>query len=202
MLLRVLGREPRWLNRAPVCCGASRFLLLADCVAKRFYASERARLIQDQAPTRNINSTIQSRRFDCCVFLFYSLSAVTFATQSALSGPSATSAIWSLSGVKPTCAEQSWFVSTRPSRSGRSSILRTKLCGPVAPRRRLCQQILRGAKPVGSRNGIYGTSERGLDHSGLMPPSFTTRPHLAVSDAMKAPYSAESHAHDLGAFRS
>ena len=32
-----------------------------------------------------------------------------------------------------------------------------------------------------------------------MPRSFTTRPHLAVSDAMKAPCSAESHAHDLGA---
>ena len=33
-------------------------------------------------PTRNIDLTIQSLRFDCCVFLFYSLSAVTFATQS------------------------------------------------------------------------------------------------------------------------
>jgi hypothetical protein len=59
---------------------------VADSVAKRFCASERARLIQDQAPTRNIDSRIQSLRFDCCVFLFYSLSSVTFATQSARRG--------------------------------------------------------------------------------------------------------------------
>jgi hypothetical protein len=43
-------------------------------------------LIQDQASMRNVDSRIHSLRFDCCVFLFYSSSAVTFATQSALSG--------------------------------------------------------------------------------------------------------------------
>jgi hypothetical protein len=56
---------------------------LADCVAKRFCASERARLIQDQAPMRNVDSKIHSPRFVRCGFLFYSFSAVTFATQSA-----------------------------------------------------------------------------------------------------------------------
>jgi hypothetical protein len=35
---------------------------------------------------RNVDSRIHSLRFDCCVFLFYSFSAVTFATQSAKSG--------------------------------------------------------------------------------------------------------------------
>jgi len=32
---------------------------------------------------RNVDSRIHSLRFDCCVFLFYSFSAVTFATKSA-----------------------------------------------------------------------------------------------------------------------
>src|SRR5438093_844331 len=58
-------------------------LLLADCVAKRFCASECARLIQDQGSRYNVDSRIHSLRFDCCVFLFYSFSAVTFATKSA-----------------------------------------------------------------------------------------------------------------------
>src|SRR5438132_9414114 len=58
---------------------------LADCVAKRFWASERARLIQDQGSRRKVDSRIHSPRFDCCAFLFYSFSAVTFATESALS---------------------------------------------------------------------------------------------------------------------
>src|SRR5437016_5675551 len=56
----------------------------ADCVAKRFWASERARLIQDQGSRRKVDSRIHSPRFDCCAFLFYSFSAVTFATESAL----------------------------------------------------------------------------------------------------------------------
>src|SRR5438094_8923632 len=57
---------------------------LADCVAKLFCPSKRVRLIQDQASMRNVDSRIHSLRFDCCVFLFYSFSAVTFATKSAL----------------------------------------------------------------------------------------------------------------------
>src|SRR5258708_7787762 len=56
-------------------------------VAKLFCPSECVRLIQDQASMRNVDSRIHSPRFDCCVFLFYSFSAVTFATQSATNGP-------------------------------------------------------------------------------------------------------------------
>src|SRR5215510_3805977 len=56
--------------------------LLVDAVEKRFCSSERARLIQDQAPMRNVDSKIRSPRFDRCVFLFYSLSAATFSTAS------------------------------------------------------------------------------------------------------------------------
>src|SRR5437773_10053901 len=57
----------------------------ADFVAEVFCPSECVRLIQDQASMRNVDSRIHSLRFDCCVFLFYSFSAVTFATKSALS---------------------------------------------------------------------------------------------------------------------
>src|SRR5437867_4389212 len=56
---------------------------LADFVAEVFCPSECVRLIQDQASMRNVDSRIHSVRFDCCVFLFYSFSAVTFATKSA-----------------------------------------------------------------------------------------------------------------------
>src|SRR5437588_8024344 len=58
--------------------------LRADFVAEVFCPSECVRLIQDQASMRNVDSRIHSLRFDCCVFLFYNFSAVTFATQSAL----------------------------------------------------------------------------------------------------------------------
>jgi hypothetical protein len=54
---------------------------MADCVAKVFCPSERVRLIHDQASMRKVDSRIHLLRFDCCVFLFYSFSAVTFATQ-------------------------------------------------------------------------------------------------------------------------
>jgi hypothetical protein len=64
----------------------ARCLSLTDAVEKRFCSSERARLIQDQAPMRNLDSKIYSPRFDCCVFLFYSLSAATFSTTSTLLG--------------------------------------------------------------------------------------------------------------------
>src|SRR5437660_712099 len=56
---------------------------LADFVVEVFCPSECVRLIQDQASMRNVDSRIHSLRFDCCVFLFYSFSAVTFATKSA-----------------------------------------------------------------------------------------------------------------------
>jgi hypothetical protein len=59
--------------------------LMADCVVNVFCPSECARLIQDQASMRNVDSRIHLLRFDCCVFLFYSFSAVTFATKSATS---------------------------------------------------------------------------------------------------------------------
>src|SRR5437016_5613434 len=58
---------------------------MADFVAEVFCPSECVRLIQDQASMRNVDSRIHSLRFDCCVFLFYSFSAVTFATKSARS---------------------------------------------------------------------------------------------------------------------
>jgi hypothetical protein len=51
-----------------------------------FYASERARLIPNQAPARNVDSKIHFPRFDCCVFVFHSFSAVTFSTVSVKTG--------------------------------------------------------------------------------------------------------------------
>ena len=71
------------------CAPWSRIVLrrkCADFVVKVFCPSECVRLIQDQASMRNVDSRIHSLRFDCCVFLFYSFSAVTFATQSAKLG--------------------------------------------------------------------------------------------------------------------
>ena len=56
---------------------------MADIVAKRFCPSDRARLIQAQAPMRNIDSNSLLRRFDCCRFLFHRAFAATFATISA-----------------------------------------------------------------------------------------------------------------------
>src|SRR3954453_23983899 len=53
-----------------------------DTVEKGFYASERVRLIPNQAPARNVDSKIHFPRFDCCVFIFHSFSAVTFSTVS------------------------------------------------------------------------------------------------------------------------
>src|SRR5213080_782458 len=60
--------------------------VVTDFVAEVFCPSECVRLIQDQASMRNVDSRIHSLRFDCCVFLFYSFSAVTFATKSANRG--------------------------------------------------------------------------------------------------------------------
>src|SRR6266516_4164273 len=68
---------------------------MADFVAEVFCPSECVRLIQDQASMRNVDSRNHSLRFDCCVFLFYSFSAVTFATQSVNSGQTPYLAGWS-----------------------------------------------------------------------------------------------------------
>src|SRR5262245_31245731 len=76
--------------------------LLADIVAKRFLASERETLIQDQPLTRNVDSQIHSHRFDCCVFQFYIPSAAAFAIISALLGPREMSNLSPQSGLKRT----------------------------------------------------------------------------------------------------
>jgi hypothetical protein len=39
---------------------------MADIVAKRFWASDEATLIQDQPAIRKVDSKICSFRFDCC----------------------------------------------------------------------------------------------------------------------------------------
>src|SRR5436305_7436185 len=62
--------------------GHNQCLRWADAVEKGFFSSERARLIQDQASQRNVDSRKHSPRFDCCVFLFHSVSAATFSTAS------------------------------------------------------------------------------------------------------------------------
>jgi hypothetical protein len=90
---------------------------LADFVAKRFCASERAILIQDQAPMRKVDSKVHSPRFDCCAFLFYSFSAETFATKSAHPG-SAGAVRWRLlSGVGQTHPFHQWNDAIDPKRS-------------------------------------------------------------------------------------
>jgi len=59
---------------------------MTDAVEKRFCATERARLIQDQAPMRNVDSKIHSLGFDCFKFRFYRFFADTFSTASTHSG--------------------------------------------------------------------------------------------------------------------
>src|SRR5437588_7203062 len=79
---------------------------LADLFAKRFCASEWARLIQNQGSRRKVDSRIHSPRFDCCAFLFYSFSAVTFATQSARRVTSLWCQMTDAIGAKRTCRER------------------------------------------------------------------------------------------------
>src|SRR5262249_49169504 len=57
-----------------------------DAVEKGFFSSDRARLIQDQAPERKVDSRNRFSRFDCCIFLFHSFRAVTFSTASVMTG--------------------------------------------------------------------------------------------------------------------
>src|SRR5262245_4807675 len=49
---------------------------MTDAVEKGFLSSDRARLIQDQAPARSVESQNHSSRFDCCVLLFPSFHTV------------------------------------------------------------------------------------------------------------------------------
>src|SRR5260370_14705103 len=72
-------------------------------VAKVFCPFECVRLIQDLASMRNVDSRIHSLRFDSCVFLFYSFSTVTFATQSALNGRPGSDQICPLLKVDRPC---------------------------------------------------------------------------------------------------
>jgi hypothetical protein len=69
-------------SKSPSLRLSIRLPLSGDCVAKLSCSFERVRLIQDQASMRNVDSRIHSLRFNCCVFLFYSFSTVTSATQS------------------------------------------------------------------------------------------------------------------------
>jgi hypothetical protein len=46
--------------------GAAECPSLADIVAKRFWVSEEATLLQDAPPMRKVDSKICSLRFDCC----------------------------------------------------------------------------------------------------------------------------------------
>src|SRR5262245_48761645 len=62
--------------------------LFTDCVAKRFWASERVSLIQNRGATRNLDSSNTVPRLDRCAFLFHRLFAATFAT-------------WGNSGIVP-----------------------------------------------------------------------------------------------------
>src|SRR5436190_689442 len=66
---------------------------------KGFFSFDRARLIQDQAPARNVDSRNHSSRFDCCVFLFHILPAVTFSTASVIRDWSLPDEIYSMSAM-------------------------------------------------------------------------------------------------------
>ena len=61
----------------------ARLPLCADYVEKLICASERERLIQDQAPTRNNDSRTDPPGFLYCKFCFHSARSASFSTQSA-----------------------------------------------------------------------------------------------------------------------
>ena len=133
---------------------------LADFVAKRFCSSECARLIQDRAPMRNFDSRITSLRFDCCAFLFYSVSAVTFATKSARSGSSGPTPLCLLSGGQDLLTKSlSGFVKVfgcRPHDDGAT------YCGGPA------YENLQGRKPRAMRCWRCGAIELwGFERRGL-----------------------------------
>jgi len=100
-------------TKANKCCFGC--LLLADIVAKRFCPSERARLIQDLAPMRNLDSRNGRSRFDCCRILFHRTFAETFTTKSARTGQSAMSAFPPLTGVKRTFNSSDPLSTQQPS---------------------------------------------------------------------------------------
>ena len=58
------------------------------CTARRCLAASRFRTFKQalESVMRNVDSRIHSLCLDCCVFLFYSFSTVTFATKSANCG--------------------------------------------------------------------------------------------------------------------
>jgi hypothetical protein len=84
-----LNRSSSDINELSIPLRGSRYvkqcLLMADIVAKGVLASERATLIQDQAPMRNVDSKIHSSGFVCGAFLLSDRPVATFATKSALS---------------------------------------------------------------------------------------------------------------------
>jgi len=68
--------------KADHICWHGAFLLLTDCVEKLICASERERLIQDQATRRNNDSRTALPRFSYCQFPFHGVRSATFSTQS------------------------------------------------------------------------------------------------------------------------
>src|SRR5215467_2874208 len=77
------------LASGPGCCALQQIWMRdfrsgSDCVEKLICASERERLIQDQAPTRNNDSRTDPPGFLYCKFCFHSARSASFSTQSAL----------------------------------------------------------------------------------------------------------------------
>jgi hypothetical protein len=100
--------------------------LLADIVVKRFCPSKRAILIQGQRPIRNVDSKGWPLRFDCCVEGVPRRLLQQNRHISDLPRLSAIGRFRGQSGHQAAVAEQSRFMSTRPSVAG------IKRAAPVA----------------------------------------------------------------------
>src|SRR3979409_1793772 len=70
------------------------------------FGSERARLIQDQAPMRNVDSKIKSPQFDRYVYSFHRSFAATFSTASTHSGSRTTSQRYNLAAPARMVAQR------------------------------------------------------------------------------------------------
>src|SRR6266403_840133 len=72
------GTSTLYAPRGPYLFAQCR--LLADCVAKLFWASERERMIQGRQSRRNIDSNAHPPRFICFKMQFHRPFSATFAT--------------------------------------------------------------------------------------------------------------------------
>ena len=149
---------------------------MADCVEKLICASERERLIQDQAPTRNNDSRTDPPGFLYCKFFFHSARSASFSTQSALSRSGGVRP--RMSAVEAQQTRARWLLPCRARCTGRSrkqplrewriSVIRAKT---VYVGRRLVSTT-KPRQPLGGRGSVCTTRSGSIPTQRLTYCSF------------------------------